>query len=175
MRSEKTRCIALAGVFAATITVLTMVHLPVPSESGYVHLGDSMIYLAASFLPVPYAFVAAAVGGALADMVFGYFNWIPFTFIIKALNVIQFVLYYKYSRKKTDKIITPSSVLMSIVSGVITVVMYFLASVIVYGNVATAVLDLPGSFVQAVGSAVVYCLAGVALDTAKVKEKLNRR
>ena len=95
MNRKKTQNIALAAVFAAAVTALTMVHLPLPSEAGYVHIGDSMIYLAASFLPAPYALVAAAIGGALADMAFGYFNWMPFTFVIKALNVVPFALYYK--------------------------------------------------------------------------------
>lgn len=174
MRRQKTLNIVLAAVFAAAITALTMVHLPLPSEAGYVHVGDSMIYLAASFLPAPYAIIAAAIGGAIADMVFGYFNWMPFTFIIKALNVIPFVILYNFS-KKSDRVITLPSTLVSVVSGVITIVMYFFASWIVYGNAATALLDLPGSVVQAVGSSVIYCLAGAALDAAKVKKKLNRR
>ncbi len=175
MNRKKTQSIALAAVFAAAITALTMVHLPLPSEAGYVHIGDSMIYLAASFLPAPYAVVAAAVGGALADMTFGYFNWLPFTFIIKALNVVPFLVYYKYSKKSQQKIVTFPSVLMSLASGVVTIVMYFFASWIVYGNTATALLDVPGSVIQAVGSTVIFCLAGAALDAAKVKNKLNRR
>ena len=134
-----------------------------------------MIYLASSFLPAPFALVAAAIGGALADMAFGYFNWMPFTFVIKALNVVPFVIYFKYSIKSQQKIISIPSILMSLASGVVTVVMYFFASWIVYGNAATAWLDVPGSVVQAVGSTVIFCLAGVALDAAKVKNKLNRR
>ena len=175
MNRKKTQNIAFVAVFVAVVTALTMVHLPLPSEAGYVHIGDSMIYLAASFLPAPYALVAAAIGGALADMAFGYFNWMPFTFVIKALNVVPFALYYKYSQKSQQKIVTIPSVLMSLISGVVTIVMYFFASWIVYGNAATAWLDVPGSVVQAVGSSVIFCLAGVALDAAKVKNKLNRR
>ena len=175
MNRKKTQSIALAAVFAAAITALTMVYLPLPSEAGYVHIGDSMIYLASSFLPAPFALVAAAIGGALADMAFGYFNWMPFTFVIKALNVVPFVIYFKYSKRSQQKIISIPSVLMSLASGVVTVVMYFFASWIVYGNAATAWLDVPGSVVQAVGSTVIFCLAGVALDAAKVKNKLNRR
>jgi uracil permease len=65
MRRQKTLNIVLAAAFAAAITALTMVHLPLPSEAGYVHVGDSMIYLAASFLPAPYAIIAAAIGAIL--------------------------------------------------------------------------------------------------------------
>lgn len=108
-------------------------------------------------------------------MVFGFFNWMPFTFVIKALNVIPFVICFKYSKKSQQKIITLPSVVMSLVSGVVTVVLYFFASWVVYGNAATAWLDVPGSVVQAAGSTVIYCLAGVALDASKIKTKLNRR
>ncbi len=175
MREKKTRNLALSAVFIAAITALTMVHLPLPSEAGYVHIGDSMIYLAASFLPGPYAIITAAIGGALADMVFGFFNWMPFTFVIKAINAIPFVICFKYLKKNSEKIITVPSIMMSIVSGIITIVLYFFASWVVYGNSATAWLDVPGSVVQAVGSSVIYCLAGAALDATKIKTKLNRR
>lgn len=175
MSKNNTRNLALTGVFAAAVAALTMVHLPLPSEAGYVHFGDGMIYLAASFLPGPYAIVAAAVGGALADIVFGFFNWAPFTFVIKAVNAVPFVLCYKYMKKKNAKIITLPSVMMTVVSGIITIVLYFFASWVVYGNAATALLDVPGSITQAVGSAVIYCLVGAALDASKVKNKLNRR
>lgn len=175
MNNKKIKNLALAAVFTAAITGLTMVHLPLPSEAGYVHVGDSMIYLAASFLPGPYAVIAAALGGALADMLFGFFNWMPFTFVIKAMNAIPFVLCFKYLKKNSDKIITLPSIAMSVLSGVITIVMYFFASCIVYGNVATAFLDVPGSVVQAVGSSVIYCLVGAPLDASKIKTKISRR
>lgn len=174
MKKNKTRNIALTGIFAAAITALTMVHLPLPSEAGYVHFGDSMIYLAASFLPGPYAVAAAAIGGALADITFGYFNWAPFTFVIKAANALPFVLYFKFLGKN-EKIISFATVGLTVVSGILTVVLYFFASWVVYGNAATAMLDVPGSVVQAIGSAVIYCLVGVALDASKINNKINRR
>ncbi len=175
MRKKNTQNLALSSIFIAAITALTMVHLPLPSEAGYVHIGDSMIYLAVSFLPGPYAIISAAIGGALADMVFGFFNWMPFTFVIKAANAIPFVLCFNYLKKNSEKIITIPSIMMSIVSGIITIVLYFFASWVVYGNPATAWLDVPGSVVQAVGSSVIYCLAGAALDASKIKNRLNRR
>ena len=45
MKNQKTKNIALTAIFAALVAALTMVHLPLPSEAGYVHFGDSMIYL----------------------------------------------------------------------------------------------------------------------------------
>ena len=51
-----------AALFAAAITVVTayLLHIPIPT-GGYIHLGDTLIYLAACLLPVPYAAAAAAI------------------------------------------------------------------------------------------------------------------
>ncbi len=169
---NKTRSIALTGVFAALITALTMVHFSVRGN-GYIHFGDGMIYLATSFLPGPYALAAAAIGGALADLFSGYAIWAPFTFVIKAMNALPFALYFR-NLKNQEKIISFKTLALSAMSGVITVALYFLSTWILYGF-EFALIDVPGSAVQAVGSTVIYCLAGLALDAAKVKSKLSRR
>ena len=59
--------VVMAALFAAMITVFTAYVLRIPAGNGYIHLGDSFIFLAASLLPLPYAIVAAAVGAGLAD------------------------------------------------------------------------------------------------------------
>ena len=61
---------AVTGLFAAMITIMTayIAHIPVGVNGGYSHFGDSLIYLAAVLLPTPYALVAAAIGGGLADL-----------------------------------------------------------------------------------------------------------
>ena len=171
MKNQKTKNIALTAIFAALVAALTMVHLPLPSEAGYVHFGDSMIYLCASFLPAPYALAASAIGGAQADLTIRYFNWIPFTFVIKAVNAVPFIIANKMMKKHKDKIVSWVTVLMTVASGLVTLVLYFFASWVVYGNAATAATDIPGSIVQALGSAIIYIIVGAALDTAKIKKK----
>ena len=61
----KTIRIVTTGIFAAMITVMTayICHIPYGANGGYIHFGDTMIYLAAVFLPRPYALAAAAIGG----------------------------------------------------------------------------------------------------------------
>ena len=51
--------VVMAALFAAMITVFTAYVLRIPAGNGYIHLGDSFIFLAASLLPLPYAIVAA--------------------------------------------------------------------------------------------------------------------
>ena len=79
---EKARKVALAGVFAALVFVATELH--VPTALGYIHLGDGVI-LYAGYAIGPAAFLAAAVGSALADLIAGYAVYIAPTFIIKGL------------------------------------------------------------------------------------------
>ena len=81
--------VVLAALFAALTTVLTY-YVKIPSVNGYMHIGDSMIYLCASILPTPLAALSAGIGAALSDAVGGYTMYIIPTFIIKALLVLCF-------------------------------------------------------------------------------------
>ena len=72
-------------MFAALIFVLTA-YLHIPSHTGYTHVGDAFIYMAASLLPTPYAIGASVVGAAMADALSGYVIWVVPTIIIKAIT-----------------------------------------------------------------------------------------
>ena len=85
-----TRELCIKALLAALVCVATMViQVPVPATNGYIHLGDSLIFLAASILPSPYAAVAASIGGGLADLLTAPMWTLP-TIIIKALITIPF-------------------------------------------------------------------------------------
>ena len=68
--ADTVKRITATAVMAALTTLMTayIFHIPVGVNGGYVHLGDTMIYLAAAFLPLPYACAAGAIGGGLADL-----------------------------------------------------------------------------------------------------------
>ena len=63
--ADTVKRITATAVMAALTTLMTayIFHIPVGVNGGYVHLGDTMIYLAAAFLPLPYACAAGAIGG----------------------------------------------------------------------------------------------------------------
>ena len=63
---QKVSRLTSTALFAALICVTTayIFHIPFGVNGGYVHIGDSLIYLAAAFLPTPYAMFAGAIGGA---------------------------------------------------------------------------------------------------------------
>ena len=91
VHGDKTTKMAAAGLFAAMITVMTayICHIPYGVNGGYIHFGDALIYLAAVFLPRPYALAAAAIGGGAADLLTAPV-WAPATVIIKMLIVLLF-------------------------------------------------------------------------------------
>ena len=61
-QTVKIKYLTLTGLMAAMITIMTayICHIPVGVNGGYIHFGDSLIYLAATILPTPYALAAAA-------------------------------------------------------------------------------------------------------------------
>ena len=62
--NNKVKKICLTGLMAALITVCTaFIKIPTGINSGYLHFGDSMIYIAGCILG-PWAALAAAVGGS---------------------------------------------------------------------------------------------------------------
>ena len=89
--ADTVKRITATAVMAALTTLMTayIFHIPVGVNGGYVHLGDTMIYLAAAFLPLPYACAAGAIGGGLADLLTAPV-WAPATRIIKMLICLPF-------------------------------------------------------------------------------------
>ncbi len=156
MRNKSILKITYTAIFTALILLATSVlKFSTGLGEGYIHLGDSFIYLSACVLPFPYCLVAGALGGALADIISGYAIWSIPTMIIKALNVLPFAIICKKS--KSTKILSKQTVLMTVISGVITIVGYFIAESILY-SVASATLSLIGNTIQAVASGIIFVI-----------------
>ncbi|QUI24408.1 ECF transporter S component [Vallitalea pronyensis] len=78
--------IVYTGLMTALVLIATLFFkVPVPFTNGYVHLGDSMIFVAAILLGWKGGAFAAGVGSALADILGGYPHWALPTLIIKIL------------------------------------------------------------------------------------------
>ncbi len=170
---QQLRLISLTALFAALTAVATaFIKINTGINEGYLHFGDSVIYLAACILPLPYACIAAAVGGGIADLLAGAAVWAPITAVIKALNVLPFaVMYSAKITKSPNKIINKATVAMPVFSGLITVCGYLLAEGIMY-SFPSAWTSVPFSIVQATGSAVVYWILGASLDKLNFKNRL---
>ena len=163
---KKILYLTTTALFAALICITTayIFHIPVGSNGGYVHVGDAIIYLAASMLPAPYAMIAGGLGGAMADLLTAPV-WAPATLIIKMLNVIPFTW-------KKDKIVNTHNVIALFISGVITFVGYFVAEGVMFGTWAALIPSLLSGWIQPLGSALVFLVLGTALDQTNFKKRI---
>ena len=162
MKRNTVQHLALSAVFAAIICVTTMYLLHIPIGNGYVHLGDTFVYLAGAFLPWPYAMAAAGIGSGLADLLSGAPQWIVFTVVIKAAMAACFT-----SRK--DTVLCLRNVLASVGAGVVCIVGYYFAEWKICGNPLIGM----GSLMQSGGGAVLFLFLGLALDRAQIKKRLK--
>ena len=155
--------VVMAALFAAMITVFTAYVLHIPAGNGYIHLGDSFIFLAASLLPLPYAIVAAAVGAGLADALTAPI-WVIATVIIKSVIVLPFT-------SKKDKIINSRNLIALIPALVVTCVGYYLADKILFGAWGAFAAVIP-NIIQIAANAAIYIVFGLALDAAGFKKNI---
>ncbi len=168
MKSKTVQHMTMAALFGAIICLTTayLFHIPIGTAGGYVHLGDAFIYLAGAFLPTPYAMAAAGIGSGLADLLTGTPHWVIFTVIIKAAMAACFT-----SSKAT--VLCRRNVVAGGVAGVICLVGYYIAEVILFGNGITPLASmLSGGLFQSCAAIPVFLLCGAALDRAKVKTRL---
>lgn len=162
---SKNRYLTMTALMAALITIMTayICHIPVGVNGGYVHFGDSLIYLAAVLLPRPYALAAAAIGGGLADILTAPM-WTPATVIIKMLIVLPF-------SNKSTKIVTPRNVFAAVMGYFISGLSYFFAEYILFGTWSVLLLSMWGSLIQSGGSAIFFVIFGCALDKVHIKKR----
>lgn len=164
--SHKTKLLTLTSLLAACITLMTayICHIPVGANGGYIHLGDTFIYLAAVLLPTPYALMAAAIGGGLADLLTAPL-WAPATIIIKMLLTLSFT-------SKTSKIINLRNIIAALVAYPITCLGYAFAEMILFGSKAAFWVSVSGNLIQVTGSFLCFVLIGFALDKTGLKKRM---
>ena len=155
---DSLRKMCLAAVFAALVFVATAYLPRIPTVNGYVHLGDTLVFLCASLLPTPYAVAAAAIGGGLADLLTGYAIWAPASFIIKGLTAFFFT-------SNGKKILCAKNWIAIAIAAVICVVGYYVwAALFISGNWVAPVSEMLPNLMQTVVSGVLYALISLIFD-----------
>lgn len=165
MKNRTTRRICLTALMAAIVYVFTA-YIHVPSHTGYTHVGDGFLYLAASLLPAPFAAAAGAIGAGLADLLSGYGIWAPGTVIIKVLTAFCFT-------SRCEKLVNKRNVLGILPALLLCVGGYYLYEALITGNFTAPALGIPGYLTQVALSSVVYLALGSALDRTGIKKKLG--
>lgn len=157
----KTLC--LSGLFTALVFVFTA-FFHVPSHTGYTHIGDAFVYLAACLLPLPYALFVGAVGAALADLLTGFALWVPASLVIKGLSVLFF------SRK--GRIVCLPNILALLASSLVCIGGYYLYEAIITDNFMAPAAGIPGYLTQSILSSLLFLILGLALDKLNIRRNL---
>lgn len=126
MKQKKMKNMCLAGILTAIVFVFTA-YLHIPSHTGYTHVGDGFIYLAACLLPLPYALFVGAGGALLADCLTGYAMWAPGSVVIKMLAVLCF-------SRKQKKILSGRNSAALLPAAVCCIGGYYLYEALLTGN-----------------------------------------
>ena len=165
MRSKSIRLMCISGVFTALVFIVTA-YLQIPTNNGYIHIGDGLIYLAACILPWPYAMAVGAGGALLADCLGGFAIWAPGSVVIKAVTALLF-------SSRGSKIICLSNVLSLFPAAAICAVGYYLYESLIYSNFVSSLAGIPASLTQSAASSLLFVAVGLVIDKMNYKSKFN--
>ena len=165
MKNKRTRFTCMAGVFTALVFVVAA-YLHIPTNNGYVHVGDGLIYLAACILPWPYAMAVGAGGALLADCLTGFAVWAPGSVLIKAATALLFT-------NKGEKMMSLRNWLALIPAAVICAGGYYLYEALLYSNFLAPLAGIPASITQSVTSSILFVAIGLTVDEMNYKSKLT--
>ena len=165
MKMKKIQSLASAALFAAIICVATfIVKIPSPATNGYFNLGDCFVILSGILLSPVYGALAAGLGSALADVLSGYIQYAPATFVIKALMAISVYFILKAFKGKNNFI---AKLCAGLTAETVMVLGYFgyEATLLGYGLAAA------GSIFSNVMQGIVGIVAALAISSAINKSK----
>jgi uncharacterized repeat protein (TIGR04002 family) len=160
------RNVVVSGLFTAMIFVVTAYFPRIPTVvHGYIHFGDSVIYIAACLLNQPGAAISAALGGFLADALTGYVVWAPYTAIIKAVLTLSFTAL-------SAKTLSLRNFLATLAAFPITIGGYYLAAWMITGDKLAPLAEVPSNAFQAGASMLIYLVVAAGADKAGLKKRL---
>ncbi len=157
MKEQSTKTLITAALFAALVCAATMaIRIPTPGTGGYVHPGDGIVILCGLFLSPGWAFLAAGIGSCLADLLGGYFIYVPITLAVKGLVAFltaRLSLHLSGMLKSS----WPSAVAGGILDILIVALGYLLCETPIYGFAAAAA-SVPANITQGVSGLIIACV-----------------
>ena len=153
---------------AALCCVATMiVKIPSPLK-GYVNLGDCIVLLSGWILSSAYAFLAAGLGSALADVFSGYIIYAPATFAIKGLMAIIAFYCFKFLHNKLGDLTT--RIIGGVLAEIMMILGYFVFEGFLYGF-APSIVNIPANAVQGVAGIIIGIIFIKILEKSKISFK----
>ncbi len=163
--NTRTKKIVMAALMSSLTCVATMlVKIPSPLK-GYLNLGDCIVLVAAWMLSPTYAFLAAGLGSALADMFSGYVTYVPATFVIKGIMALIAFYGFKLLHNKLGTL--PSRIISGIAAEIMMILGYFVFEGFLYGFVPSLV-NIPANAVQGVAGIITGVVLIKIFEKAKI-------
>jgi uncharacterized membrane protein len=151
--------IILTGLVAASTYLF---RVPVPGSGGYFNFGDIAVVFCGLYLGKTRGALAGGIGSAVADLIGGFYIFIPITFLAKGLEG-----FIAGSLGKKNPYLL-------IIAGLTMIAVYFVAELLLPGmGIASALADLNFNLIQGtvgpLGGFVLYYLVNKALPSSKVE------
>lgn len=171
-RTSKIYNLVMTALIMGLVMLATSTfRIPSPFTQGYVHLGDTMIFLGVLVLGRKNGTIAAGIGSALADVLAGYAIYAPWTLIIKALMAFVMATFIDImaSRGKASARIAGlplAEIIGMILAGIVMAAGYCIVDGVFAGNMAAGLLGVPANIGQfAVGMVLATALAAALYKT----------
>ena len=151
---RQTKKMVIAAMVATQASAANMaIRIPTPGTGGYIHPGDAVVILCGIFLNPGAAFLAAGMGSAMADLLGGYFLYVPITFVIKGL--VAFLAGHAFRRlsghlkNRTAAVAVCGLIDVALVAGG-----YCFCESFIYGT-AAALASVPANLIQGASGLVI--------------------
>lgn len=171
MKQDKTFSLVMTGLMMCLVIVATMlIRIPVPATGGYVHLGDTMVFLSVIILGRRNGTIAAGIGSALADVFASYVDYAPWTLVVKGLMAFLMGTVLIYMDKKgtlQEHIgqgkLSVLQVLAMTAGGAEMVLGYYIAECFRSGSMIVPLAAIPPNILQFVVGAILATALAAAL------------
>ena len=164
-QSSKTRYLTMSAIFAALIYLFTAIIFHIPTPYGYMHFGNTLIFLVGALLPTPYAFAASAIGCGIADLMTAPI-WVIPTVIIKGTTAIML-------SSKTEKIICPRNIVGLVLAYLVNVVGYYIVTGLMYKIWAFDPARIFSAIISPIICAILFVIIGKIMDKTNFKQKVH--
>ncbi|MGB9708513.1 MAG: ECF transporter S component [Infirmifilum sp.] len=156
--------VAIVAVFSALCAAITAI-VSVPSPTGYTHIGDTVIYLAALLFGSQVGAAVGLIGPVIADIIVGYPRW----YVTLVAHGLQGYI-AGFAKGKSFR----TKVMLMITAGLVMSFTYFVVNVYVKGLIPALTSLIRDILGQTLVSVVLSALLVRPLENNSVIRKVSQ-
>lgn len=145
---NKTFDLVITGILSTLVFVATMfINIKLPfGQGGLIHLGTSMLFIAAILFGPKKGGLVGAIGMGLFDIVGGWLIWAPTTIIARALQgvIVGKIAWSKGHRGDNIRL----NILGAVVSMPVMIAVYYTGQAIMFKSWVAPMVSIPGDVIQ---------------------------